>query len=180
MSSPSPTRARRVIAPAAIAGLLLSSVGLAALPASAAVSTSAPVVINEIYGGGGNSGAAFNRDFIELVNVSDAAVDLSSWSVQYASTGGGTWQITPLTGVTLEAGKTLLVGQATGSNTSLPGFEPDVSGTIAMSGTGGKVALVSSATALSGSAGMAQSDSVIDYVGWVASTDFAGAPAPAT
>lgn len=180
MSSPSPTRARRVIAPAAIAGLLLSSVGLAALPASAAVSTSAPVVINEIYGGGGNSGAAFNRDFIELVNVSDAAVDLSSWSVQYASTGGGTWQITPLTGVTLEAGKTLLVGQATGSNTSLPGFEPDVSGTIAMSGTGGKVALVSSATALSGSAGMAQSDSVIDYVGWGAATDFAGAPAPAT
>ncbi|MGF3052395.1 ExeM/NucH family extracellular endonuclease [Microbacterium sp. YY-03] len=180
MSSPSSTRSRRVLAPAAVAGLVLASVGISALPASAAVSVDAPVIISEVYGGGGNSGAAFNRDFIELINVSDATVDLSSWSVQYASTTGGTWQVTPLTSMTLDAGKTLLVGQATGSNTSLPGFDPDVNGTIAMSGTGGKVALVNSASALSGSTGLAQAESVIDYVGWGAATDFAGAAAPGT
>lgn len=179
MSSPSLAR-RRIIAPAAVVGLLAASVGLTAIPASAAVSVDAPVIINEVYGGGGNSGAAFNRDFIELINVSDAAVDLSSWSVQYASTTGGTWQVTPLTGMSLGAGKTLLIGQATGTNTSLPGFEPDVNGTIPMSGTGGKVALVSSASALAGSTGLAQAESVIDYVGWGAATDFAGAAAPAT
>ena len=32
----------------------------------AAVSPSAPVVINEVYGGGGNAGATYRRDFIEL------------------------------------------------------------------------------------------------------------------
>ena len=178
--SSSRARSRRAIAPAAIAGLVLTSVGLTGLPAAAAVSVDAPVIINEVYGGGGNSGAAFNRDFIELINVSDLPVDLGSWSVQYASTGGGTWQVTPLTGVTLEAGKTLLVGQATGANTTLEGFTPDVDGSIAMSGTGGKVALVSSSSALSGSTGLAQSEIVVDYVGWGAATDYAGAAAPAT
>ena len=42
-----------------------------------------------LLGNGGNNGGAFNRDFIELANVSDAAVDLSSFSVQYASATGG-------------------------------------------------------------------------------------------
>ena len=35
------------------------------------------VVINEIYGGGGNSGATYKADFIELYNNSNLAIDLS-------------------------------------------------------------------------------------------------------
>ncbi len=37
-------------------GLVLAGVGLAAAPATAAVSPAQPIVINEVYGGGGNSG----------------------------------------------------------------------------------------------------------------------------
>ena len=42
-------------------------------------------------GAGGNAGATFTHDFIELFNQSPATVNLSGWSVQYISaTGTGT------------------------------------------------------------------------------------------
>src|SRR3954452_11218992 len=71
----------------------------AAPPASAGVSPSAPVVINEVYGGGGNSGATYTNDFVELYNAGSSAADLSTWSVQYAATAGTTYAVTPLRGV---------------------------------------------------------------------------------
>ena len=162
----------------------VTAAGLALVPsaANAAVSADAPVVISEVYGGGGNSGAAFNRDFIELANTGDETVDLSGFSVQYASATGATWQVTKLGDVDLPAGENLLVGQAFGSNTSLPAFEADVDGSIAMSGSGAKVALVSTETALTGSTGIADLDQVVDLVGWGSTASaFAGsAPAPGT
>ena len=58
----------------------------------------AQVVISQSYGGGGNSGATYKNDFIELRNNGTVAVDLSGWSVQYASATGSTWQVTALSG----------------------------------------------------------------------------------
>lgn len=181
--SPTPRHERRRVRALGVGllsgALALSGVGLA-LPAQAAVSIDATVLINEVYGGGGNNGAAFTRDFVELVNTGDTAVDLGSWSVQYASATGTSWQVTPLTGMSIQPGGKLLVGQATGSNTTLPGFDADVEGRIPMSGTEGKVALVDSAEALSGGTNMAALDQVVDYLGWGSATDSAGSPAPAT
>jgi predicted extracellular nuclease len=51
----------------------------------------AQVVINEVYGGGGNSGAVFTNDFVELYNNSASAVTMTSWSVQYTSSNGTAW-----------------------------------------------------------------------------------------
>lgn len=162
----------------------VAAAGLALVPgaANAAVSADSPIVISEVYGGGGNSGAAFNRDFVELANTGDETIDLSGYSVQYASATGASWQVTRLGDIDLPAGENLLVGQATGSNTALPGFDADVEGTIAMSGTGAKVALVSTETALTGSTGIASLDQVVDLVGWGSTASaFAGsAPAPGT
>ncbi len=179
--SRTPAVRRRLLA-ALAAGALVASVFAVPAAASAAVSADAPVVINEVYGGGGNAGATFNRDFIEVRNVSAASVALTGWSVQYAAAAGSNWQVTPLTDVTLAAGATLLIGQALGANTALPGFTPDVNGTIAMSGTAGKVALVNTAVPLTGGTGVATLPQVVDFVGWgPAATDFAGTgPAPAT
>ncbi len=164
-----------------LAALSLIAVSLAAAPAaSAAVSPAAPVVVNEVYGGGGNAGATWNRDFVELVNVSGAPVSLSGWAVQYASTGGSSWQVTPLTG-TLAAGGYLLVGEALGAGGTQT-VPVDVDGSIPMSGTGGKVALTSTAAALTctGTACVTL-DAVVDFVGWGAANGYAGAgPAPAT
>src|SRR5258705_63189 len=107
------------------------------------------VVISQVYGGGGNAGASYRNDFIELFNRGTNPVNLTGWSVQYAPASGGTWQTTALTG-TIEPGGYYLVHEAGGSTGSnLP--PADVSGTIAMSTTAGKVALVNNANTLSGS-----------------------------
>jgi uncharacterized protein len=111
--------------------------------------TSSTVVISQVYGGGGNSGATYTNDFVELFNRGAVPVDLSGWSVQYASATGTTWQRTDLAG-TVQPGQYYLVQESAGTagTVSLP--TPDAIGTIAMSATAGKVALVSSATSLSG------------------------------
>jgi len=65
-------------------------------PAVQAVSTT--VVISQVYGGGGNSGATLKNDFIELYNRGSAAIDVTGWTVQYASTSGSSWDSTVLSG----------------------------------------------------------------------------------
>src|SRR6266550_6805709 len=129
-----------------------------------AVAASTSVVISQVYGGGGNSGATFKNDFIELFNRGAAAVNLIGWSVQYASSAGTTWQITSLSG-TIQPGQYYLVQEAAGAGgtTNLP--TPDATGGIAMSATGAKVALVNSTTGLTGT-GCPFSATVVDFVGY--------------
>ncbi|WP_052460405.1 ExeM/NucH family extracellular endonuclease [Microbacterium gorillae] len=152
-------------------------------PRPAGAGPDSPVLIDEVYGGGGNSGAPFNRDFIELHNPGTAPVDVSGWSVQYASATGASWQVTKLGARAIPAGGSIVIGEALGANTALPGFDVDVDvdGTIAMSGTAGKVALVSSEQAITGATGIATRDDVVDFVGWGNAGDWAGTgAAPAT
>src|ERR1700742_4852897 len=114
----------------------------------AAATPSSSLVVNEVYGGGGNSGATLTNDFIELANRGNAAVTVDGWSVQYHSgSATGSWQTTPLTG-SIPAGGIYLVGesQGTGGTQSLPPTQ--ASGTIAMSATSGTVALVHGTDAL--------------------------------
>ncbi len=109
------------------------------------------VVISQVYGGGGNSGAVYQNDFIELFNRGATPASLNGWSVQYASAAGtGAWLKTNLTNVTLAPGQYYLVQQAAGTNLAPPLPTPDVIGTTNMSGTAGKVALVNNTTILSG------------------------------
>jgi predicted extracellular nuclease len=137
------------------------------------------VVISQIHGGGGNSGATYKNDFIELHNRGTVAVDLTGWSVQYASSTGSSWTVTALTGTTLQPGAFYLIqeGAGSGSQPNLP--TPDASGTIAMSGTGGKVALVNTTTALSGTCPTGAQ--IVDLVGFGSSANcFEGSgPTPA-
>src|SRR5262245_54135961 len=61
-------------------------------------SSGAQVVISQVYGGGGNTGALFHNDFVELFNGGTNTADLANWSVQYASAAGTTWQSAALSG----------------------------------------------------------------------------------
>jgi hypothetical protein len=120
------------------------------------------VVISQVYGAGGNSGATYKNDFVELHNRGSAPVNLSGWSVQYASAAGTSWTATPLTG-TIQPGGYFLVQQAGGANgIALP--TPEVTGSIAMAAGAGKVALVSSTTALTGSC--PSGGALVDMVGY--------------
>src|SRR5438105_10283208 len=125
------------------------------------------VVISQVYGGGGNSGATFKNDFIELFNRGSVAVSLNGWSVQYASATGTTWQVTALSNVTLQPGQYYLVQEAAGSGGTVNLPTPDATGTIAMALGAGKVALVTSTGALSGSC----PTSVVDFVGFGSTTN---------
>ena len=128
-------------------------------------SVQAQVVISQVYGGGGNSGATLKNDFIELRNNGPTAVDLTGWSVQYASSTGTTWNgRTNLSG-SIPAGGFYLIQQAQGAGGTVDLPTPDATGTIAMAGTAGKVALSRSTTALTGACPTADAN-VVDFVGF--------------
>ena len=108
------------------------------------------VVISQVYGGGGNSGATYTHDFIELFNRGTSTIGLNGWSVQYlSSTGTGTWAVTPLAG-SIAPGTYLLIQEAAGAGGTTPLPAPDAAGTISMAAGAGKVALLTSATPASG------------------------------
>ena len=105
---------RKQLMGAAGALALTAGVVSVATSAQAAPSPTASVVINEVYGGGGNSGATYKNDFIELVNTSSAPVKLDGWSVQYSSAAGMSYATTALSG-TLPAGASYIVREASGT-----------------------------------------------------------------
>src|SRR5262249_5833463 len=74
-------------------------------------------------------------------------INLTGWSIQYASAASGSWQITPLSG-SLAPGQYYLIQEDSGA-TGSPLPTPDATGTVAMSSTAGKVALVHTTSALS-------------------------------
>jgi predicted extracellular nuclease len=111
-----------------------------------ALAVSPTVVISQVYGGGGNAGATYKNDFIEIFNRGTASVDLSAWSVQYAASAGTSWQVTPLTG-TIAPGQYYLIQESAGANGTVNLPTPDASGAINMSATSGKIALANNQTA---------------------------------
>ena len=176
---PSALSRRFLIAAAAVAAACLTGAGLTA-PAFADP-TGSNVVINEVYGGGGNSGATLTNDFIELYNPTAAAISLDGWSVQYRSATGTSVSVTALTGSIAAHGYYLVQeAKGTGGTTALP--TPDATGTLALSGTGGVVILSNGTTGISTQGNLAGLSGVVDAVGWgTTTTSFEGTtPAPAT
>jgi hypothetical protein len=135
----------------------------------------ATVVINQVYGGGGNADALYTHDFIELYNYGNTPVSLNGWSVQYASANGSAWQVTSLTG-SIPAHGFYLIQQAAGSGGSKALPAPDATGGILMAAGSGKVILSNSATALTGT--NPTDASVIDKVGYGSANGFETASAP--
>jgi len=155
---------RRVRVAVASVVLILTTVAYEVRWSPELHAVSSSLVISQVYGGGGNSGATWTHDFIEILNIGTTAVEVDGWTVQYISAAGtGVWATTPLTG-TIQPGRYYLIQEArgTGGTTELP--PPDATGTIAMSATAGNVALVSSLMPLVGNPS-ARGD-VVDRVGY--------------
>jgi hypothetical protein len=157
--------------------VLLAAVAATLILAAPASAASPDIVISQVYGGGGNSGATFTNDFIELYNHGTDPVSVADWSVQYASAGGTSWQTTRLAG-TIRPGRHYLVQEGTGGGGTTPLPTPNATGGIAMSATAGKVALVTSATALACGADCDHAAGVKDFIGYGTANDFETAAAP--
>jgi hypothetical protein len=151
------------------------------------------IVISQIYGGGGNTGATYTHDFIELFNRGTITVSLAGWSLQYASaTGTGNFgataaQSTELPNITLAPGQYFLIQEGRGSDGTTPLPSPDfIDPTpIALSATDGKLVLVNTTVPLgcNGNSNPCPSDTMMrvgDLVGYGKADFFEGkSPAPA-
>jgi DNA/RNA endonuclease G (NUC1) len=151
-----------------------TSTYLAGVPTPGGVNTCPPppepvdstVVISQLYGGGGNPGATYQNDYIELFNRSTTAVDLTGWSLQYASASGSGWEANrqPLGGA-IGPGQYYLVSLGSGGTDGAALPPANINGQINMSATNGKVALVNSFDGLTGNCPTADAH-VMDFVGY--------------
>ena len=150
--------------------------------APAARSASSDMVVSQLFAGGGNAGASYTNDFVELFNRGTTNVDLGGWSIQYASGSGTTWQVTPLSG-SVPPGGYYLVQLASAAAVGAPLPTPDAVGTTNLAVSGGKVAVVRGAAPLGCGASTGSCSAVplvFDLIGYGSATDFEGAgPAPA-
>lgn len=149
---------------------------LIAIPHLTGQSVSSGIVISQVYGGGGNSGATLRNDFVELFNRGTTSVSIDGWSLQYASASGTSWDRTLLSGV-IQPGQYYLIQEAQGSGgvSSLP--TGDASGGTNLSATDGKVALVNNSTNLTGST--PSGPSVVDFIGYGTANASEGSPVSA-
>jgi uncharacterized protein len=135
-----------------------------------------------MYGGGGNSGAPYTYDYLELYNPTSSPISLNGLSFQYASSAGTSWNPTSLPNVSVAPGHYFLIQGTAGSAhpADLP-VTPDFVATSApnFSATTGKIALANGTAALSGACPTGAS--IVDLIGFGTANCFLGsgdAPAP--
>jgi hypothetical protein len=159
--------------------LVLFSVLALLLGASSARGSGAGSLVVAVYAAGGNSSAVYTNDYVELFNRGASSVAVDGWTLQYASAASTSWQATALSG-TIPAGGRYLVQLASGgvNGATLPAA--DATGTSNLAVTGGKIALVDTATALScgSSPGSCSAASGLeDLVGYGTAADYEGSGA---
>lgn len=134
----------------------------------------AQIVINEIYGGGGNSGSSLKNDYIILKNIGSEISSLNGATIQYASASGNFNQYHTLPNIVLNPGQSFLIQEGTsgGGATDLPtpdfiatdilNFDgsPNSSFGLQIATNSGKVALVNNSTQITD----LKSSSIIDLV----------------
>jgi predicted extracellular nuclease len=138
------------------------------------------VVISQVYGGGGNSGATFRNDFVELFNRGPAPVSLTGWSLQYGPATGTTWQVTLLTG-SIAPGGYYLVQLASQAVVGAPLPPADATGTTNLAAGAGKIALQGTTAEIVGACPAGATADLVGYGGTANCFEGAGrAPAPSS
>ncbi|CAM4049586.1 ExeM/NucH family extracellular endonuclease [Corynebacterium frankenforstense] len=151
---------------AALTAAVTAAAGSIVVPQAVAAPDGSNVVINEVYSGGGNSGAEFNRDFVELFNPTDEPISVEGWTLDQQSTKGNSGTATTLTGEVPAGGHLLIAGDGGDNGEQLPGVDLEAGFNFAA-----KQAIAELTDA---------SGEVVDLVGWGSAQNFEGAPAGAT
>lgn len=159
--------------------VLVMVISLAPMRAAAAGEPADHVVINQAYGGGGNTGALYSYDFVELYNPTDEDISLEGWTLQYASkTGNFTKDNIAVLSKTIPAKGYFLIQLSKGSNDikELPKADCEPKNLLKMSAKEFKLALVSNSEVISG---MDDKD-IVDFLGVGGANAYEGtAAAPA-
>ena len=172
------------------AGLVLLL--LPARTASAQVVVSSGVRISQLYTRGGEPGAAYQNDFIEIFNGGPSPIDINGWSLHLTGIGGSPTTSTLITvsssgSIFIESGRYLLFKLGAGGTQGQPlppaDFDLSIGGDfLNLFPASGRVALLRKGAPQLPAFTCPQlpSDGVEDYVGYGAATCREGnAPAPA-
>ncbi|MDQ0975091.1 uncharacterized protein YdeI (BOF family) [Neobacillus niacini] len=123
------------------------------------------VVISQVFGGGGNSGAPYKQDFVELYNPTDQPIEMVNWQIQYTSSTGTFSSTSNAAAInkTIPAHGYLLIVLSAGAGavTDITALA-DMTAGINMSGTNGKVRIVDA------------DKNVVDLVGFGSANEFEG------
>ncbi len=183
------TRRRPRVAGLAALGVALSTLAAVSLAAPAQANPGGTaLVISEVYGGGGNGGATYTHDFVELYNPTNAAISLTGLSLQYrsaASTVASTNVASLNAAGSVPAHDWFVVTLATGGANGSAVPNVDFAGaSVNMSGTSGQIYLANSLVGVDadGAGNSTVTDpAVVDFVGYGSAAIKEGtsaAPAP--
>ncbi|WP_228551214.1 5'-nucleotidase C-terminal domain-containing protein [Paenibacillus sp. B01] len=160
-------RSKRNISLFTVLALLATLLLPAGMATTVRAAAAGHVVISQIFGAGGNGGALYNADFIELYNPTSETVSLADWKLDYASSAGSYPASAPNSNILMLSGSIapggyFLTKQSGGANgAALPA--PDATGTLALAAASGKVRLSDA------------SGNIVDMVGYgTAATPFEG------
>jgi len=126
------------------------------------------ITISQIYGGGGNTGATFKNDYVELYNPTASPINVGGWSIQYGSSSSTIFSGIQPIGGTIGPGQYYLIALGTNGAVGSDLPTPNISGSINMSATNGKVVLASNGNAVdAATCGATQADpDLVDFVGY--------------
>ena len=141
--------------------------GTITVPTAHAATDGSNVVINEVYGGGGNSGSTISNDFVELYNPTDKDIDLAGWVLDQQAANGNSGNTATLSG-TVPAGGYFLIKGAAGKNKDNPLENADYESNFNFSGSRASAVLTDA------------SGNQVDLVGWGGATNFEGNVAEST
>ncbi len=172
-----------------IASLVLGATFLLVLAWATAVgqsTTDANMRISQIYTRGGEAGAIYQSDFIELFNRGNSTVDINGWTLNITSFEGSSISRIGIrfmsnTSIPIPAGAHLLFQFTTGGSNGQPVNGDFPVPFISLGSTGGQIVLTGKDQTLSLDcpASPDPTGAVVDYVGYGSVTCSEGAPAPA-
>jgi hypothetical protein len=147
-------------------------------------SSNSPVRISQIYTRGGEAGATYQNDFVEIFNAGSTAVNINGWALAVNTFEGTTQQAI---GARFNSSFSMLPGmhlliRFRGNGTAgqpVPGEFPVIND-ISLGSTSGQIMLLSPSQKLPAGcpASFGVNGAVTDFVGYGTTTCFEGAPAP--
>ncbi|MGD9910623.1 MAG: endonuclease [Candidatus Izemoplasmatales bacterium] len=132
-----------------------------------------PIIIYEVYGGGGNVSATYNQDYVILYNNTSSSIDLSTYSLQYASTS--TYTVFNLSG-TIMSHNYFVIGLLKGSVGEDLDVAPNVSFGTSIVVTAGRIALVDDQNQITDKTDA----NVVDFVGYGSASEYETSPTATT